>query len=170
MQGRPGVGSFSSTFIVRLGVLVTFYSLCMGGAAYAQRTSSPLSDRPLSIQAQEAAKIDAAIMPYVAEARKSVPAAKSRFLHGLPSNQAFFVTVQLKDAKGHSERVFMQVAEIRGTTVFGSIANDIFLVDGFKAGQKYSVDESEILDWLIAKPDGSEEGNFVGKFLDTYQP
>ena len=27
--------------------------------------------------------------------------------------------------------------------------------------------EKDILDWLIAKPDGSEEGNFIGKFLDT---
>ena len=28
----------------------------------------------------------------------------------------------------------------------------------------------EVLDWTISKPDGTEEGNFVGKFLDTYRP
>jgi uncharacterized protein YegJ (DUF2314 family) len=143
---------------------MTFSFFCTG--ALAQLAPSPANDRP---QAAQAAALDAAIAPYVAEARKSFPVAKSRFVQGLPSNEAFFVTVKLKDAKGHSERVFIRVAEIRGTTVLGSIANDIFLVDGFKAGQKYSVDESEILDWLIAKPDGSEEGNFVGKFLDTHQ-
>lgn len=27
--------------------------------------------------------------------------------------------------------------------------------------------EKDIIDWLISKPDRSEEGNFVGKFLDT---
>jgi uncharacterized protein YegJ (DUF2314 family) len=135
--------------------------------AIAQLAPSTANDRP---QAAQAAALDAAIAPYVAEARKSFPVAKLRFLQGLPSDQAFFVTVKLKDGKGHSERVFIHVAEIRGTTVLGSIANDILLVDGFKAGQKYSVDEAEILDWLIAKPDGSEEGNFVGKFLDTYKP
>jgi hypothetical protein len=32
------------------------------------------------------------------------------------------------------------------------------------------VSEAELLDWLITKPDGSEEGNVVGKFLDTYRP
>ena len=30
--------------------------------------------------------------------------------------------------------------------------------------------ESDVLDWTISKPDGTEEGNFVGKFLDTYKP
>ncbi len=36
--------------------------------------------------------------------------------------------------------------------------------------QEYSFNEDELLDWLISKPDGSEEGNVVGKFLDTYGP
>ena len=30
--------------------------------------------------------------------------------------------------------------------------------------------ESDLLDWVIRKPYGSEEGNVVGKFLDTYNP
>jgi hypothetical protein len=30
----------------------------------------------------------------------------------------------------------------------------------------YSFQESELVDWLISRPDGSEEGNVVGKFLD----
>jgi hypothetical protein len=33
----------------------------------------------------------------------------------------------------------------------------------------YAFAETEVMDWLISHPDGSEEGNFVGKFLDTYQ-
>lgn len=28
--------------------------------------------------------------------------------------------------------------------------------------------ETDMLDWPITRPDGTEEGNFVGKFLDTY--
>lgn len=51
----------------------------------------------------------------------------------------------------------------------GIIANQIVVVNGYSRGQKYSVKEPDILDWLISKPDGSEEGNFVGKFLDTYR-
>jgi hypothetical protein len=37
-------------------------------------------------------------------------------------------------------------------------------------GDRYATAETELLDWLITKPDGTEEGNVVGKFLDTYQP
>jgi hypothetical protein len=43
-------------------------------------------------------------------------------------------------------------------------------VIGLLAGDRYATAEAELLDWLIAKPDGAEEGNVVGKFLDTYQP
>ena len=32
------------------------------------------------------------------------------------------------------------------------------------------VPELEVLDWTVSKPDGTEDGNFVGKFLDTYKP
>ena len=42
------------------------------------------------------------------------------------------------------------------------------VVSGYAYKQPYSFPESELVDWLIAKPDGSEEGNVVGKFLDTY--
>jgi uncharacterized protein YegJ (DUF2314 family) len=140
---------------------------CLSTGVLAQLASSPGSNQS---QPMQAVSLDAVIAPYVEEARKSYPTAKARFLQGLPSNQAFFVTVRLKDATGRSERVFLQVAEIRSTTVFGTIANKVVLVEGFKAGQRYSVDESDILDWMIAKQDGSEEGNFVGKFLDTYRP
>ena len=157
--------SRSPCFVKQLVIFaLSFFFLSTG--VLAQLASSPTSNRPQ----MQTASLDAAIAPYVEEARKSYPTAKTRFLHGLPSDQAFFVTVQLKDAAGRSERVFLQVAEIRGATVFGTIANEVVLVEGFKAGQRYSVDESAILDWLIAKPDGSEEGNFVGKFLDTYRP
>ena len=41
---------------------------------------------------------------------------------------------------------------------------------GYGMGQFYSLPESQLIDWMIAKPDGTEEGNEVGKFLDTYHP
>ena len=53
--------------------------------------------------------------------------------------------------------------------VSGIIYNQINLVKGYKNEQRYKFSESEVYDWLITKPDGSEEGNYVGKFLDTYQ-
>ena len=37
----------------------------------------------------------------------------------------------------------------------GIIANQIVVVNGYSRGQKYSVKEPDILDWLISKPDGN---------------
>ena len=67
------------------------------------------------------------------------------------------------------ETVFIEVQKISGDVIDGIIANQIEVVTGYAQGQKYSVKESVILDWLISNPDGSEEGNVVGKFLDTYK-
>ena len=36
-------------------------------------------------------------------------------------------------------------------------------------GDPYTFPEGELVDWLITHPDGSEEGNVVGKFLDEWQ-
>lgn len=40
---------------------------------------------------------------------------------------------------------------------------------GFKKGDKLKVEEKDVLDWTISKPDGTEEGNVIGKFLDTWK-
>jgi len=108
--------------------------------------------------------------PYVAQARATYPAAKRRYLAGLPKDQSFFLTTRLRDSAGHREQVFVVVDSIRGTRVYGRIWSEVGLVQGFHLRQAYSFLEDELLDWLITKPDGTEEGNVVGKFLDTYRP
>ncbi len=65
--------------------------------------------------------------------------------------------------------MFILVNKITGGIISGIIYNEIQVVVGYKNGQKYDFPETEVYDWLITKPDGSEEGNFVGKFLDTYR-
>ncbi|HVF67406.1 MAG TPA: DUF2314 domain-containing protein [Pyrinomonadaceae bacterium] len=128
-------------------------------------------DDPKHVSGSEAVrKFDAAIRPYVEKARKSYPEAKKRFLKGLPPKQSFFVTTRLYDDTGAFEQVFVAVKEIKGGRIKGLIWSDIVTVRGHKYGDSYSFPEADLLDWLITKPDGTEEGNFVGKFLDTYKP
>jgi hypothetical protein len=126
-------------------------------------------DQPLGIGEREGAAFEAAIAHYVALAQKSYPEAKRRFELGLPAGQSFFITTRLQDSRGRFEQVFIRVQSIERNRVIGVIASDLQMIEGYTAGQAYSFDEGDLLDWLIAKPDGSEEGNFVGKFLDTYQ-
>jgi hypothetical protein len=44
------------------------------------------------------------------------------------------------------------------------------VVKGYRLRNRHAVPERDLLDWLITRPDGTEEGNVVGKFLDTYRP
>ena len=42
--------------------------------------------------------------------------------------------------------------------------------NGTARGQSYTFPEEDLIDWMVARPDGSEEGNVVGVFLDSYRP
>jgi uncharacterized protein YegJ (DUF2314 family) len=66
------------------------------------------------------------------------------------------------------EQVFVQVDQIEAGWISGFIQNDIKRMKGFAKGQRYTFPESEIIDWTISNRDGTEEGNVVGKFLDTW--
>jgi len=128
-------------------------------------------DKPGQITAEQEKKFNEAIKPYIEQARKTYPEAKQRFLDGLPPKHSFFVTTRLHAPSGRFEQVFVAVKEIKDGKITGIIYSEIQLLkDAFKFGDSYTFAESDLLDWTITNPDGSEEGNFVGKFLDTYQP
>ena len=114
-------------------------------------------------------EIDAAIKPYVAQARASWPKARERYLAGLPAGHSLFVTVLLTDQSGRREQVFVAVDGIRDGIISGRIWSNIAIVRGYHHGDRYLLPEAKLRDWTISKPDGSEEGNFVGKFLDGYE-
>ncbi|MCE9547169.1 MAG: DUF2314 domain-containing protein [Planctomycetia bacterium] len=163
---------WASSIILSSGICIG----CGGGTAPATLPPNPAlspnapPDRPVNAEGgAEVERVRAAIAPYVEQARKSYPAARDRYLAGLPAGQHFFVVTELHDASGTVERVFVAVAAISDHRITGRIANEIIGVKGFKDGDPYSFPESELVDWLISKSDGTEEGNVVGKFLDEFQ-
>jgi hypothetical protein len=127
-------------------------------------------DQPVSVSTDTAqARLMALMEPYAQRARASYPDARGRYLAGLPPRHTFFVTTRLYDADGRMEQVFVVVDRIADGRITGRIWNDINTVRGFARGQTVTFGEAELVDWLIARPDGTEEGNFVGKFIDDYQ-
>ncbi|KAF0812389.1 hypothetical protein IGB42_03057 [Andreprevotia sp. IGB-42] len=111
--------------------------------------------------------VPAEIAPYVQQARNTYAAAKRRFQAGLPAGQSFFLATTLTDLSGNRENVFIAVNRINNGVVYGKIWNDLQTVRGYRYGDAYSFAENRMLDWLITKAYGSEEGNFVGKYLDS---
>ena len=151
---------------------VILLALASPSVVYSQSQLAPNSpqDKPIGVNADQHQKLVQAVAPSVAQAKKTWPSAKAKFLKGLPPKNVFFVTVELADIRGKREITFVEVQKIDKGAITGIIANEITTVIGFKAGQVYSVNEADIWDWMISKPDGSEEGNLVGKFLETYKP
>jgi hypothetical protein len=127
-------------------------------------------DKPIQADAEQVRKFEEAIKPYIEKARKTYPQARERYLKGLPPKHTFFITARLHDAEGRFEQVFIAVKQIKDGMIKGLIWSDVQIISGYAKGDTYSFPESELVDWTISKPDGTEEGNFVGKFLDTYQP
>jgi hypothetical protein len=148
--------------------LVVLTAVCSLASAYDPVLSpNAPKDKPAPIPSM--VRFDKAIAPYVAKAKASYPQAKQRYLAGLPPGQSFFMTARLSDPDGRIEQVFIAVQSIKDGTVNGRIWSEVLQVKGYRRGEAYSFREADMIDWLISKPDGSEEGNLVGKFLDTYK-
>lgn len=154
---------------VMKSALVLLLLVSFAGLASAQLAPNAPEDKPWSVKTGGAAEFDRAIAPYVAKALATYPEAKKRFLAGLPPKHTFFLTTRLRDADGRWEQSFIAVESISQGVVTGIIASDLNGVKGYKAGDRHTFPEDEMLDWLISRPDGTEEGNVVGIFLDTYQ-
>lgn len=128
---------------------------------------NPSKDQPTEARGKtEVDEYRAAIAPYVAKGRQTYPGAKRRYLAGLPTGRTFFVVTMLSDKAGTTEQVFVAVTKVLNGQITGRIATDDLTVTGYKKGDPYSFPESDLIDWVITHPDGTEEGNVVGKFLD----
>jgi hypothetical protein len=153
-----------------LRLIVVLLTFGAGLPVLAQLAPNAPKDQPVGLQENQFAAFEQAIAPHVAKARATYAEARQRYLSGLPNGHTFFVTTRLHDKQGRWEQAFIRVSSIADGKIYGRIASELTLVTDLRAGQLYSFSESDLLDWLIAKPDGTEEGNVVGKFLDTYRP
>jgi uncharacterized protein YegJ (DUF2314 family) len=148
----------------RYTVTLALASTC----ALAQLAPNAPKDRPVDLTPDQISNNDRAIAPFIAAARSTYPEARARFLHGLPAGQHFFVVTRIHDSHGHWEQVFIRVQSVRESTISGIISSQMRTVTEFKLGDRYELQESDLMDWVISKPDGSEEGNLIGKFLDSH--
>ncbi len=126
-------------------------------------------DKPVQATNAQVQEFEEAIAPYVKKAKQTLPKAKKKFQKGLHAGEVFFVTTRIYETSKF-EQVFIKVNSWDRDTIRGILASDVSLLPTHKKGEEISCKESEVIDWTISKPDGSEEGNFVGKFLDTYKP
>jgi hypothetical protein len=112
--------------------------------------------------------MEAALKPYEEQARKSYPDARARFLKGLPAKHGFFVVTRLPYGERNWSRCSSQSIESRRGH-FGTHRQRHRSCEASQVGDEYSFAEDDLRDWVITGPDGSEEGNFVGKAIEAMQ-
>ncbi len=84
------------------------------------------ADKPVDVRSEaQFKKLKAAIAPFVADARKTWPAAKARYLKGLKPGESLFVSAELNDKKHHVEIVFIGVRKVAGAEISGNIESQL---------------------------------------------
>jgi uncharacterized protein YegJ (DUF2314 family) len=155
---------------ILVGTLLLSISTLIGASLYPQQPVQRPADKPVPAASSEnSRKLDQAIAPYVKKAKATLPQAKEEFLNGLAKGDEFFVTTRIYNPDGKYEQVFLSVTSWTGQTIRGVLATNSSLIP-IKRGDAVICKERDVLDWTISKADGTEEGNFVGKFLDNYKP
>ena len=96
------------------------YVVALGAAnhEHEQKSNGP-PDKPVKATKEQLAKYDKAIAPYIAKARETYPAAKQRFLAGLPPGYKFSVRTRLVDRNWKVEDSFLEVENIKDGKITG---------------------------------------------------
>jgi len=156
---RPLVGIVALSFLM---------SLHLSSQAQELSPNAP-PDKPGSANGEQVQKFEEAIAPFVKKAKETLPRAKKKYRRGLRAGEILFVTTRIHEGEKF-EQAFVKVTSWEGDTIRGLLASDMELLTNHKKDEHITCKENDVIDWTISKPDGTEEGNFVGKFLDSYKP
>ena len=84
-----------------------------------------------------------------------------------------FVRVYQSPNKSHKEAVedlYVIVDAIKGGKAHGRINNKPISLTKYRLGDRVTFPESRIMNWVVLRPDGSEEANELGLFIDRWKP
>jgi len=165
-RGCPGNVMRSLKLSYALCALLIIAATATSGAGYSSQATPP-QETPVLFN--NPAKLDTIMAPYVQMARRSYPDAKARFQKGLPSRERFLITTRIFDPQGNFQQVFVEVNDISNGKVAGRVVTGTKKSSGTSPADVFICNETDILDWAILKPDGTLEGNVVGKYLGVLQ-
>lgn len=98
------------------------------------------------------------------EARRTLAQVRQRHQVGLQASETLFLTTFLLDATATRVPTLVQVQQWLGPRIMGRAVPTTAALPLPETTTEF--DEDAVLDWLILHDDGTEEGNFVGKYLE----
>lgn len=63
----------------------------------------------------------------------------------------------------------LSLTKWEGSSIEGILQNDPFNIPELKAGARATVNQSDIFDYILNKPDGTSEGNETGKIIEQQE-
>lgn len=127
--------------------------------------NAPVDDPMIFNSTKDGNDFNARIAPLIVRARNTWPDAKARFLKN--RSILLFVSYKLVDQQKRAETVFVRVKSLAAGFITGAIASEIGIVSGYREGDELIIPENQIMDWTISLPDGREDGNLIGKYIDS---
>ncbi len=122
---------------------------------------APASMRP-ALARDEAAHADP-----MREAQRTLPQAKKRFQAGLPQGDQFLLSVRVAASDTSFRQVSARVLGWHGTMVQALLLPEEASSVGAAEPLPVSFPETAVVDWTLLRASGREEGNYVGRYIDT---
>jgi hypothetical protein len=135
------------------------------------RESAPKA-APVEARVEEPVRYQPAIAPFISASVASYPDARKRFQDGLPRKTYLFVSVRLGGGGGPPGMATIRVSSIddRKGLIYGRALEDVKGRFGIRQDDDVTVHEADVIDWKITHPDGSAEGDAVGKYIAALGP
>jgi hypothetical protein len=113
------------------------------------------------------ARHQTALAPPLREAQRTLPQAKKRFLAGLPYGDQLLLSVRVQASDTSFREASARVLGWHGSTVQALLlpeeANSASPIEPVPV----SFPETAAVDWTLVRASGREEGNYVGRYVDT---
>ena len=155
--------------LLSLRLLLTT-TLLTGLTATAQpaavRVLPPTPAAPAGLRPQ-LARADSALAEPLQQARRTLSQARKRYAAGLPGGTRCLVMVRVLASDTSFRQVQARVIGWREGAVQALISSAETAGADAADLRPVSFPEAAVLDWTFLAANGREEGNFVGKYLDT---
>lgn len=113
------------------------------------------------------ARDESALADPMREALRTLPQAKRRFLAGLPQGDQFLLSVRVVATDTSFRQASARVLGWHGSTVQALLLPSPADSAGPTEPTPVSFPETAVLDWTLLRASGREEGNYVGRYIDT---
>lgn len=113
------------------------------------------------------AREEAALADPVREALRTLPQARKRFLAGLPEGDQLLLSVRVLATDTSFRQASVRVLGWHRNLVQALLLPAAADSSGPTEPVPISFPETAVLDWLLLRANGREEGNYVGRYLDT---